>query len=174
MRDIFISAGHSDTDSGAVNQESKEANIVREFRDLVGIHLAYEGVKYSSDGGFGVNLPLREAVKLITSKAIAVEFHLNASTNKTATGVETLSSPVLFRLGNSLCSAVSSRLGIRNRGAKPENSGQHSRLAFVQAGGLILELFFISNDMDIEAYNKNKHELAKDVALILIKEASYD
>lgn len=170
MRHIFISAGHSDTEPGAVANEVQENTVAEGFRDLVAFYLAREGVKFSMDGEKGENLPLSKAVKLIPKDSVAVEFHLNADPTS-ATGVETLSSPKDYALGNKLCQAVSARLGIRNRGAKPENSGQHKTLAFVQAGGLILELFFITNKGDRQAYEEVKWLLAKEVANVLIEEA---
>lgn len=170
MRKIFISAGHSDTDPGAIANGVREADIAREFRDLVGFYLDKAGVDFIMDGQKGVNIPLKEAIKLVPEDGVSVEFHLNAAPG--ATGVETLSAPKHFDLGNELCRTVSKRLGIRNRGAKPENSGQHKTLAFVQAGGLILELFFITNPNDLAAYNAVKWVLAQEVAQVLIKEAS--
>ena len=63
-------------------------------------------------------------------------------------------------------------LGIKNRGAKPEVSGQHSRLGFVQAGGLIVELFFITNPDDMAAYQAKKWLVGKAIADVLIAEVS--
>lgn len=170
MKPIFISAGHSNKDPGAAANGLTEARVVTEFRDLVAFYLDQAGVAYTRDGNKGDNLPLSEAVKLIPKGGIAVEFHLNAAT-PAATGVETLSAPKDFDLGGKLCSAISERLGIKNRGAKPEGSGQHSRLAFVQGGGIIVELFFITNKSDIAAYDGVKWLLAKDVANVLIEAA---
>lgn len=171
MRKIFISAGHSDTDPGAVANGVREADIAREFRDLVGFYLDKAGVDFIADGQKGVNIPLKEAVKLIPEGGVSVEFHLNAAT-PAATGVETLSKTKDFKFGNTLCDVVAKRLKIRNRGAKAEDSGQHSKLAFVQGGGLILELFFITNPSDLAAYNAVKWPLAQDIANVLIQEAN--
>lgn len=170
MRTIVITAGHSNADPGAVGNGTTEAAVVTEFRNLVAEALRASGVQPVVDGEGGTNLPLRDAIRLITPGALAVEFHCNAGP-ATATGVETLSAPALFPLGRELCAAVSSVLGIPNRGAKAENSGQHSRLGFVQAGGLILELFFISNAGNLQAYQASKNELAAAVADVLIAAA---
>lgn len=171
MRKIFISAGHDNKDSGAVANGFKEAEVVRDFRNLVGFYLDRQGVDYIADGYGDVNIPLKEVVKIIPKNAVAVEFHLNAAT-PAATGVETLSASKDYELGKKLCEAVSKRLNIRNRGAKPEDAGQHSRLAYVQAGGLILELFFITNKQDLANYQAVKWLLAREVADILVAEAS--
>ena len=171
MKGIFISAGHSNLDSGAVGNGRKEADVVTEFRNLVARYLQDWNVPYGTDGKGSENWSLTKACAEAKKYSIAVEFHLN-SASPTATGVETLSAPERFKLGEKLCIAVSTTLGIRNRGAKAENSGQHSKLAFVRAGGIILELFFITNKTDLAAYDAKKWLLARAVAQVL-KEA-YD
>lgn len=171
MKRIFISAGHGAGDPGAVGFGRTEEAVVLDFRDLVAHYLNVAGVPYTMDGMKGNNLALRDAVKLVRPEDVAVEFHLNAAASAAATGVETLGTAKTQKLGERICAATSERLGIKNRGAKGEDSGQHSRLAFVQAGGLIAELFFLSNRSDLEAYNAKKWLLAKDIAALLIEEA---
>jgi N-acetylmuramoyl-L-alanine amidase len=106
-------------------------------------------------------------VKLAKGRQIAIEIHCNAAANKAASGVETLSAPDDIDLGAELCAAISKELNIRNRGAKPESAGQHHRLAFVQAGGIILELFFITNPNDLAAYDGRKWPAARAVAKVI-------
>ncbi|MEN6547202.1 MAG: N-acetylmuramoyl-L-alanine amidase, partial [Armatimonadia bacterium] len=81
--------------------------------------------------------------------------------------VESLSGLKGAALGAAMCKAIADTLGIRNRGAKGEGAGQHSRLGFVQAGGVILELFFISNPDDRRRYLDRKWLVAKAVAGVL-------
>jgi N-acetylmuramoyl-L-alanine amidase len=164
---VLISAGHSNTDPGAVANGRREADIATDFRNILVACLADLGIKAETDGKGKVNLPLREAVKLAKGKDIAIEVHLNAAANPTASGVETLSGPEDMQLGAKLCAAISRELNIKNRGAKPENAGQHHRLAFVQAGGIILELFFITNPNDLAAYDGRKWPLARAVAKVI-------
>lgn len=167
---IFLSAGHGGSDPGATAFGRTEASIVLEFRDLVAHYLNEAKAPFERDGKRGESVPLRDAVKMIRKTDLAVEFHLNAA-SPSATGVETLSHPKDYAFCRKLCDVIASRLKIRNRGAKPENSGQHSRLAFVQAGGIICELFFLTNKDDIAAYDAVKWLLAKEVALCLIEES---
>ncbi len=171
-RNIVITAGHSNTDPGAVSGSFTEARIVTEFRNLVADCLKRANAKFTTDGEGDTNLPLANAIKLISPGSVAVEFHCNAFSKPSATGVETLSRDQNTALGARLCAAVSKILGITNRGAKGESSGQHARLGFVSAGGLILELFFISNPDDLQAYLGKKLELAQAVADILIEAAN--
>lgn len=172
MRNIVITAGHSNSDPGAVSGSVTEAHIVTDFRNMVAHYLREQGVKFATDGHGGDNLPLSKAVNLIQPGDFAVEFHCNASSNPTATGVETLSARKDKFYGAVLCQTISNVLGIRNRGAKDEASGQHSRLAFVQAGGIILELFFISNPTELRAYLDKKWLVAKAVARSIIELAN--
>jgi N-acetylmuramoyl-L-alanine amidase len=171
MKTIFLSAGHSTTDPGATAFGRTEAQIVADFRNMVAHYVAAAGTTFQTDGTGQENLPLREAVKLAAKHPIAVEFHLNAAANPKATGVETLSGPGNMALGGRICAAVSRVLDIKNRGAKPENAGQHHRLAFVQAGGIIVELFFLTNPADLLIYETKKWLVARAVAEVLIAEA---
>lgn len=172
MKSVFVSAGHSDVDPGAMGFGRREADIAVEFRNIVSFYLMRAGVPHELDGGATENLPLREAVAKARKHPIAVEFHCNAAAAASASGTETLSSPGNLSLGSRLCHAIASTLLIRNRGPKPEDAGQHHRLAFVQAGGIIVELFFISNASDVAAYDARKWLAARAVAEVLIGEAS--
>jgi len=167
-KSLFISAGHSDVDPGAVGNGRTEASIVLEFRDMVAGALQKRGVLFDRDGAEGQNQSLTDAVGAAKSHDIAVEFHCNAFHNPSATGVETLSDSNGYPLGEVLCTAIADVLNIKNRGAKGEGSGQHSRLAFVRkGGGIIVELFFISNANDLQSYLANRHALAEAVAEVL-------
>ncbi|MBY5940384.1 N-acetylmuramoyl-L-alanine amidase [Halomonas sp. DP5N14-9] len=169
-KSLFISAGHSDSDPGAVGNGHTEANIVLEFRDLLAEYLG-ERVIVDKDGTDGKNLPLRDAVGAAKAHDLAVEFHCNAAASQAATGVETLSAGHHYPLGNALCHAIADALGIANRGAKGEASGQHSRLAFIrQGGGVIVELFFLSNKRDLAKYIANRRRCVEAVGDVLINE----
>ena len=166
---IFISAGHSAADPGAVAFGRKEADIAVEFRNMVSFYLTQARVPHGMDGKGTENLPLRDAIRLVGKNRPAVEFHCNAGPAR-ASGVETLSAPKDLALGQRLCAVIAGVFDIPNRGAKPEDSGQHHRLAFVQAGGIIVELFFITSPKDLGAYDAKKWLAARAVADVL---ASY-
>lgn len=169
MKPIVITAGHSNKDPGATNGPITEAHIVTDFRNLVAYYLREARVNFAVDGGGNDNWPLNEAIKLAKFSSVAVEFHCNAFSNPAASGVETLSQDKDKGLGRKLCQTVADVLHIVNRGAKGEGSGQHSRLGYVQAGGIILELFFISNPDDLRRYLDKKWLVAKAVAGVLIE-----
>ena len=167
---ITITAGHSNSDPGAVNGSDRESEIAQDMRNIVAYYLRSKGISFKSDGEGKGNLPLSEAVKLIKSSSIAVEFHCNAAASKGAKGVESLSQPKDKVISQKLCAAVSSVMGnpLRgDKGWKAENSGQHSRLAYVSGGGIILELFFISNDAELSIWKQKKWLVGKAVAEVL-------
>ena len=180
MKSVFLSAGHSTTDPGAVGKmkdaagkvvELKEADVAAEIRNIVSYYLTQMFITHEVDGKGTANIPLREAIVKARKHPIGVEFHLNAAASAQANGVETLSAPKDMKLGADLCVAIQKVMGTKNRGAKPENAGQHHRLAFVQAGGLILELFFVSNPGEVATYQAKKWLLGKAIAEVLAKHA---
>ena len=167
---IVITAGHSNTDSGAVNGSDRESDIAQDMRNIVAYYLRAKGINFRTDGEGKGNATLTQAVKLIKGSAIAVEFHCNASSSKTAHGVEALAQTKDKVISQKLCKAVSGVMGSVLRGDqgwKPENSGQHSRLAYVSNGGIILELFFISNDEELKIWKDRKWLVGKAVAEVL-------
>lgn len=167
-KSLFISAGHSNTDPGAVGNGYSEADIVLELRDLLAEELRQRGVEFSKDGDKGTNLPLSQAWKMAAQHDIAVEFHCNAFHTASATGVEALCDESNAIVAGKLCKAVVDATGLSNRGVKDESVGQHSRLAFISSGeGIIMELFFISNPNDVRAYLDNKQSVVTNLADVL-------
>lgn len=164
---MYISAGHSETDPGAVAFKRKEADIAVEMRNIVSFYLTRLGRPHELDSTGTNNLPLAATVKSSRKHNTSLEFHCNASESQAATGCEVLCAADDNALAARICAAISNTLGIRNRGVKAENSGQHSRLAFIQAGGMIVELFFITNPRDLAAYDAKKWLLGKAIADVL-------
>ena len=171
---ITITAGHSNTDPGAVNGSDREADIAQDMRNIVASILRTDhGLEVKTDGEGKGNLPLREAVKLIKGSRLAVEFHTNAALNKTATGIEALSIPKNKAACQRLCRTVEQATGWKLRGQdgyKPDNAGQHSRLAYAQAGGIIFEPFFISNDADLAQWKQTKWSICRAIANAIAEE----
>ena len=164
---VMLSAGHSNTVPGIVANGYVEADIVQLFRDDVSVRLKHLGVRHVLDGELGENLSLRDAVPLAAAVDIAIEFHTNGG-GPGATGVETLSRAHNKPLGAELCRVTADLLGIPNRGAKPENAGYHERLAFVSGGGgIIFELFFLSNANDLYQFKLQYNALVDAVAGVI-------
>ena len=167
-----ITAGHSNTDSGAVNGKTKEADLVVNFRNAVTHYLREAGLQVKTDGTGAKNDPLSAAVKLIQGSSVAVEFHMNAATSKQANGVETIALPKDKKLAQDLSKAVADALGSRLRGDNgwiDQSKSARGRLAYVNAGGLIVELGFISNEDELARFNARYWLAAKAVAKVLIE-----
>lgn len=168
---VLLSAGHSNTDPGAVNGQYKEAELVTWFRNAVAYYCREAGLDVVTDGSGSTNQPLNQAIKMIKGTNLAVEFHLNAAANKSAQGIEALAQVRDRKISQEMCKAIHQVTGFPLRGDngwKPENAGQHSKLAFVSGGGIILELFFISNDTELKYFLANYWLIAKAVAQVII------
>ena len=166
-----ITAGHSNTDPGAVNGKVKEADLVVNFRNAVTHYLREAGLQVKTDGTGTKNDPLSAAVKLIQGSSVAVEFHMNAATSKQANGIETIALPKDKKLAQDLSKAVADALGSRLRGDNgwiDQSKSARGRLAYVNAGGLIVELGFISNEDELARFNARYWLTAKAVAKVLI------
>lgn len=174
-KSIAITAGHSSTDPGAVNGKRTEAQIVQDMVKMVSVYLERARIKFETDIEDGVNQPLAKAIQVAKRNDIAMEFHCNAAASSKATGVEVLASNKHKPLAQEVSKAIGDVLDLTLRGDKgwkSEGSGQHSRLGFISTGGgLIVELFFISNPSDLSKWDAKKWLVAKAVAEVLIKHA---
>lgn len=163
----LISAGHSATDPGACANGHAEAAIALDMRDLVAKRLLEMRHTVLSDGGLGENLPLKQAVALVKGTDLAVELHCNAAANLHATGVEVIAPPALKLVAQRIARAIAGETGQKLRGSGgwiDQSQSQHTKLAFVQAGGLIVEMVFISNLADLRGFLAVKERVAMAIA----------
>lgn len=171
MTVVTITAGHGAGDPGAVNGQITEAEIATDMRNIIKFYLDREGITVRTDGTGNTNHSLREAIKLIKGSKLAVEIHTNSFYLPTAKGVEALAQPKDKAICQKLCKAVSDVMGIPVRGSeggfKSEGSGQHSRLGYVRNGGIILELFFLSNPQELATYQAKKWLIAREIAKVI-------
>ena len=165
-----ISAGHDSVkDCGAVAKDgTTEAEMVTQFRNAVAYYVQQDKDIHVKVDGYGkTNLPLSEAVKLIAGSTLAVEFHMNAAASKQANGIETIALPRDKKLAQDLSAAVASALGSRLRGDNgwiDQSKSARGSLAYINAGGLIVELGFISNEAELAAFQARYWIAAKAVA----------
>lgn len=167
---IVLTAGHSDIDPGAVGNGQTEANIARELRNIVAQKLRATGERVITDGEPASNKPLRDAIALIPQGRVAVELHCNAAASPAAGGVETIALPRDKALAQRLSAAVARVLGIKVRGDRgwiDQSQSARGRLGYVSAGGLILEVFFISNAAEMAVYQARKWLVAQAIADVL-------
>lgn len=168
---VTVTAGHSNVDPGAVNGKFKEADLAAKFRNAVAFYLREAGIQYKTDGVGALNQDLNSAIKLIKGSSVAVEFHMNAASNKSAHGVETIALPKDKKLAQELSKAVADSFGSRLRGDNgwiDQSQSARGKLGFVSNGGLIVELGFISNEAELAQFNAKYWTAAKAVAKVLI------
>ena len=168
---VTITAGHGGGDPGAVNGNITEAYIATDMRNMLKLYLERAGLKVRTDGDGNDNQSLRQALRLIPGSDLAIEIHCNAASSSQAGGVEALAQTKDKAICQKLCSAISDVMSIPVRGAaggwKDQSSGQHSRLAYVSGGGIILELFFISNPKELAIYQNKKWLVARELAEVI-------
>ncbi len=174
---IFISAGHNPkgikTDPGAVANGYREADLTIEIRDLVCKELDILGVKYIKD--LDTETLSQYLQRAQTGNAsVVVEFHFDAA-NGTASGATSIVEMEADRLDKAfakeLVDATSKCLSIKNRGVKSEAETHRGRLGLMREEGIIclLEVGFIDNKQDVDAYQCSKQALAMILAPILKK-----
>lgn len=175
MKSILVSAGHGGFDPGACANGYREADLALRLRDAIAAKLKVKGVSILTDGAALTNLPLSAALKLVKAGQVAVEIHFNAAA-PAATGVEVLAKVSDKAFAQKLAGAVASATGLKLRGEsgwKTTDSGQHHRLAFCDAGGLILEVCFITNLDDMRAFRENESAIVERLSGVLLDAAGY-
>lgn len=171
MKTFAVTAGHGGRDPGAIAQDgTTEAALMTELRDLVLIKLAKLGHYVKTDGERWQNLPLVHALTLIPGSDVAIELHTNAHTNTTATGVEVISLPAQKEMARAIARRIAHTLEIPVRGAGgwiDQSQSARGRLGFVRLGGLVVEVFFISNPRDFAKYQAMKWRVASAIVAAL-------
>lgn len=165
---LTITAGHGGSDPGAVAKTGEtEAALMTELRDIVAAKLRAAGHTVKTDGARWKNLPLVHALTLVPGSDAAVELHTNAHANTTATGVEVVSLPAQRELARTIARRIAHVLELPVRGAGgwiDQTQTARGRLGFVRAGGLVVEVFFLSNPIDLAKFQARKWLVASAIA----------
>jgi len=168
MKRFTVTAGHGEKDPGAVAKTGEtEAALMTELRDLVADILIGKGHEVKTDGAKWENWPLVRALKLIPQSDVAIELHMNASDNPNAKGVEVISLPAQKDLSREIARRIAHTLETPVRGAGgwiDQSQSARGRLAFVNAGGLIVEVCFLSNSEELAKYKDRKPLIAAAIA----------
>lgn len=178
MKKIFISAGHSNSDPGSISRDGKrEADLAEVLRNRIVANLQAMGLDPVSDGDGTINRPLPDAVKIAKQNAdgVNIEIHFNAGP-PSARGVEALCYLKHATLAMNLCGAIAKHTKSPLRGKagwKAPHEGQHHRLAFCEAGGVILEVEFISSVEGLRQYLTFETEIAQDLAVVIAVHAGF-
>lgn len=171
VKPVLVAAGHSETDPGAAANGFSEVALVVPLRNRIAEILRAEGVEVITDGEEETNLPLSEATKLVPTVGIALELHFNAA-GAAAKGVEALSLPAQRELSQDIAGAIASVTGspLRgDKGYKPDTESARGRLGFARAGGVVVEVEFLTNKSALAVYLQNKEEVAQAIARAVMK-----
>lgn len=172
---IYLSAGHYNQDPGAVANGYKEADLTKDLRGLIIANLIAMKAKYITDED---SESLGQYIRRIKpgTGSVLCELHFNASANAKATGAECLygrnAGAYSKELAKEISDTIADDLSIANRGAKSEAHSARGRLGILhtKAGIAVLpEICFISNKTDMANYQKNKIQLAHNIAQLLVK-----
>ncbi|WP_323016498.1 N-acetylmuramoyl-L-alanine amidase [Castellaniella sp.] len=172
MAKIVITAGHATVDrpdSGAVYNGRKESEVMTAFRNIVALKLRQAGHEVITDGEGKENQTLNTAIRLIKAHKpdYALEFHTNASTSPAASGVETISLPKDKDISRQISHAISRVLSLRVRGDRgwiDQSQSARGKLGYVNAGGIIVETFFISSRQDLAVWEEKQWLVATEIA----------
>lgn len=175
-RRYYISAGHRGKGTGASGYGIDEGLEAIFLRDKVAYSMRTNGRVVTTDDD---KAQLSAVVKSINTSCkpddISLDIHFNAA-GAAATGVECFvreGAKVTEKLiAIELCQRISKTLGIKNRGVKTDNQGQHSKLAMcsdIRCNAVLLEVCFVSNQGDAAKYKEHRMEVVRDIIDALIK-----
>lgn len=169
---IFLFAGHNlKSDPGAVAGNRTEARETVSLRKEVAFQLKQLQANFVTDNDSD---DLRQTLAKANtgSGSVVLDLHFNAGP-ASATGVEVLvgddATSADMAFAKAVLNATTSALGLRNRGIKKEGETPRKRLGVMREQGRVclLEVCFISNPLDMAAFDKNKVNLAVELARIL-------
>jgi N-acetylmuramoyl-L-alanine amidase len=152
---IALAAGHGANDPGAVRGSLVERDLMTQLRDITAVKLRDQGHTVRTDGERGSNWPLAKALTLIPGSDVAVELHMNAFGNPAARGVEVVARPSEKAWAQRIARGISDVLGSPLRGTGgwiDQSATARGKLAWVRGGGMLVEVCFISNQQDMDAY----------------------
>lgn len=177
---LFVSAGHSTKkgkDNGAIGIDGiTEGQRTEEFRNLFVAECKKLGITVNVDGTDTILAETMNIFKKYSNPdSILIEFHFNASSSQSASGIEVLipkSSEATYLekfIAEQFTIVGAEVLGIKNRGVKTEDQSHRGSLGWMRLAGhnILPELCFISNKSDINLYDANKELLANRYAKII-------
>ena len=179
---IYILAGHSDSDPGApaAKYGMYEAQLTRNLRNMVFLALKRHPKRQDVTALIDSDVDsLREVLKKIpsTENDIIIDIHFNAAT-PAAKGVECfvqenrgMQELIKARsIASALCESIAEIMPTKNRGVKDPAQSNRGKLGLMSLKGavVLLEVCFISNGDELDAYIKNEDAIAEAIVETLI------
>lgn len=157
---IMIDPGHGGKDPGAVNEDAgrQEKDIAFAVAQALTAILTGEGheviMTRNDDVYVSPGERMRQANRAAPDAFISI--HCNASSNPSATGVETIYRDINdFGLALMINNALVKETGMRNRGLKTDIGDLKRRLSVLscntEIAACLVEIGFISNESDLES-----------------------
>lgn len=177
MRKVYLIAGHNGKGTGACGLFDEGEETIK-FRDILDNALCAKN--YCPETDFDKeDDKLNEVVRWLTNEVnpddLCIDIHFNAGASS-ATGTEVfvpdVSTDFEYNIAKEMCNCISSVLGIKNRGVKKESSSARGKLAMLSGFNcqqILIEICFCTNSSDVDSYQKFKHELAKNLASVIVK-----
>lgn len=178
MRDLILSAGHSNNpngDRGNASLGRYEGDLTIELRDLIVSELSKIGVSARTDDNKNA---LKESLayfkSFINGKTVAIDIHFNAY-NGTATGCEVIvpkdATTFEKNLSQELLDAICKTTLLKSRGVKSEAETARKSLGWMKQGceESLIEVAFMDNKSDMLLYNANKSAIAIKIAQVIKK-----
>lgn len=170
MKKIFLIAGHNLTsDSGAVSENGiREVDLTKKTRDRIAYYLNkfYPELEVVLDND---SHTLSQVIRWIKdtegNNSLVYDFHWNAASNPTATGVEAFVSDNASKKSKEMASRVVDVItkisGMRDRGVKTESQSARKRLGILntKSPATLVELGFISNPNDRESFDEWQEQI---------------
>ena len=168
---LFIIAGHSLNDSGAVANGYKESQLTMELRGLIAKHIDSFVWDVHLDND---SKSLAEVIRWVNDNSdandLVIDLHFNASVHSNATGAEVFIHDKTTKANAALAANLNNiavkTLDIPNRGVKTEKQSQHTRLGILHTKpkAILIEVCFMSNNTDMVKYQRYKEAYAKTLA----------
>ena len=171
---LFISAGHHNNDTGAVNALGvQENNLTIQLRNKVIAILKAKKMPFINDND-DENLATYLRRIIPGNASVTCEFHFDMANTKASGStaiVAQYANKNSIAFADELSSTTAKILGIKNRGVKSETETNRGRLGLMRKDGIValLEVCFIDNVNDMASYTKNIDALAAAYADILMK-----
>lgn len=175
---LTVTAGHGGNDPGAVRGDLNERDLMARLRDIVALKAREAGHTVKTDGAALTNWPLVRALTLVPGSDVAIELHTNAAANPLAQGVEVIALPqhreraqrVAQAIAQVLSTSVRKDAGYYSAEQHRIDRGWRSQAAFTRMGGMIVEVFFLSNPIELDKYLARYWRVASAIVFAASKE----
>lgn len=152
---IFLNAGHSYTEPGAVTEYGKESEINMKIRDALVPELEGQGftVEQVPD-----DLDYKESYAWVNERSsnindgLALDIHCNKGGKSGAEAYYYAGSSASREIAKSLVDVYSKELGIENGGPKPDTQSWHGELAWIRKTNpwaVLIECGYMDSDEDM-------------------------